>query len=136
MITLVFGTQNLSSFLCHRVDNGVSLIKCGRFKGCERKSDQVIPNGAGKPTSETSFFSTSRFVGINSLGPGRKNSGRLFGLSACESEIRLMNDKLCNLHLCDKSFVKLVYAVFGTVPRFSFPSIFGMYFCVFFYFSH
>jgi len=33
IVTCALGTQKRSSFLCHKVDSGVSRIRWGRFKG-------------------------------------------------------------------------------------------------------
>ena len=37
--TWAFGTQNVSSFLCHKADNGVSRIRWGRFAGWKKWLD-------------------------------------------------------------------------------------------------
>lgn len=51
---------------------------------------------ARKRTTETSFFSTSRFVGTNSFGPGRCSSGTVQGPSAYDTNRRKNSNTATN----------------------------------------
>src|ERR1700734_2642923 len=58
MITCALGTQNWSSFLCHRTDNLVFLIRCGRAIGWLKKKTMSDPVSAYEfETSNLCHFS-------------------------------------------------------------------------------
>ena len=59
----------------------------GAFEGLMSSFSVSCTWQLNKPTSATSLFSTFSFVGMNSFGPGRNNSGMLFGASAYAEKI-------------------------------------------------